>query len=139
MGDRFRGDLADFQPVGLDLVPLLNLKAMRLDKGAAAYRIGQADDLFQHGNQRAQRVFAEDRAFGDGRDVFVFRNGYSESVAAVDMQHDVNVGTAVAYINDAVGADLQPRLQVVKRSDLSVARRHADDRFALAGLRSIAA
>src|SRR5262245_54717714 len=108
---------------------------MRLEQRADAYRVGQADDLFEHGNQWAQRVFAEDRAFGDGRDVFVFRNGHGEPVTAVDVQHDVNVGTAVAHVDDAVGTDLKSRLQFVERRDLAVARRNADDGFDLAGLR----
>src|SRR5262245_5859708 len=110
---------------------------MRFEQRADARRIGQADDLFEHGNQRTQRVFAEDRAFGDGRDIFVFRNGHGESVAAVDVQHDVNVGAAVAHVDDTVGTDLKSRLQFIERRDLAVARRNADDGFDLAGLRMI--
>src|SRR5262249_2116100 len=57
---------------------------------------------------------------------------------ALDVQHKGNVGTAVAYVNDAVGTDLKSRLQFVERSDLAVAGRNADDGFDLAGLRVIA-
>src|SRR5262245_35942813 len=53
------------------------------------------------------------------------------------MQHNVNVGTAVTNIYDAVGTDLKALLQFVEHRDLAVARRNADDGFDLAGLRMI--
>src|SRR4030095_8528219 len=53
------------------------------------------------------------------------------------MQHNVNVGTAVTHIYDAVGTDLKSLLQFVEHRDLAVARRNADDGFDLAGLRMI--
>jgi len=44
----------------------------------------------------------------------------SKSIARVDMQHDVNVGTAVAHINDMVRPNLLLGLQLIKDGNLTV-------------------
>ena len=63
----------------------------------------------------------KDGPLGDLGDVLVFRDGNGQAFAAVDVQHDVNVGAAVAHIDDAVVADLQLRGQLFKNRDFAVA------------------
>ena len=49
-----------------------------------------------------------------------FRDCDGKSVTRVDMQHDVNIGTAVAHIDDMVRPNLLLGLQLIKDGNLTV-------------------
>ncbi len=68
----------------------------------------------------------------DLRDVLGFRHCDGESVAHLDVQHHVDIGAAVAGIDDVVRPDLQLRLQLVEGRYFSVAGGGAHQAFDLA-------
>src|SRR3989475_8433470 len=119
------------QPIRPDSVPLLDRQAVLLEKRADARRI-HAYDLLEDGHQHAQRVVTNDGASCDLRDQLGFGRGDGEAVAPVDVQHHVDVGTAVPDIDDPVRAHLQRRLQLVQDRHLAVSRRDSRDRPDLA-------
>src|SRR5208337_4645894 len=110
----------DGELVGLDLVPLLNEQSLGFEQLANQARL-PADNFFQDGNQNRQRAIADDRTLGDRRKIFVLGDGDGETVAPVHVQHDVNVGAAVADVHNAVGAGLEFIEQPVDDSHLAVA------------------
>src|SRR5690349_11540384 len=56
----------------------------------------------------------------------------------VDLEHHVNIRTAVADVNDAIARHAQGDAQCVYRGDLAVARGHSLDRFDLARVPGVA-
>src|SRR5207237_4221879 len=59
--------------------------------------------------------------------IFGFGNRDGEAVAQVHVQHDVQIGAAVAGINDVIRADLEIALQLVECGDLAVTGGGAHD------------
>src|SRR5579872_4355905 len=57
-----------------------------------------------------------------------------ETVANIDVQHDVDIRAAVSYIHDVVRPDLLLGLQLVESRYFTVAGSGASDRFNLAAL-----
>src|SRR4051812_41470057 len=90
--------VANGEPVGANPVPLLDQHTMLFEE-AANPRAVVAEDVLEHGDQHAERVVAHDSAPRDARDVARFRCGDGETVAAVDVQHHMDVGAAVADVD----------------------------------------
>src|SRR5207237_10684298 len=86
-----------------------------------------ADNLIEYGDQHGERDAAQDAAFGDLVYIFGFGNRDGEAVAQVHVQHDVQIGAAVAGINDVIRADLEIALQLVECGDLAVTGGGAHD------------
>ena len=61
-----------------------------------------------------------------------------EPIAAVDVQHHVDVGAAVADVHDPIVRDLELLLELVQHRHLAVAGRHLDDGLDLSGGRIVA-
>ena len=83
--------------------------------------------LIENRHHDAERVLAEYGALGDPRELFVFRYGNGEPVMVVYMQHHMNVGTAIADIDHAIGCNTQTLLKLLDHCDLAVAGGHAPD------------
>ena len=76
----------------------------------------------------------EHLAAGDLRDVARLRDRDGQAVAAVDVQHHVDVRAAVADVDDAVARDAQGALQLAEHRDLAEAGGAAGDAADLAGV-----
>src|SRR5580700_2601148 len=121
----------DGEQIRLHLVPLLNEEALRF-KHIANRQGVPSRHVFEYRDQDRQRVIADDRPLRDRRQVFVLRHRYGVTVAAVDVQHDVNVRAAVAHIYDAVRPDFQRLQQMIDSSHLTVPRGYLQDALDLA-------
>src|SRR5579871_6101143 len=128
--DRGRG-FANPQPVGAHAVPLLYQHSMRLEQGADTLG-APAGEVLEHRHQHAQRVVADDRAPRDLRDVLGLGGGDGEAAAMVDLEHHVDIRTAVADVDHAIARYAQSQAQFVDRGHLAPARRHPHDRLDLA-------
>jgi len=62
-------------------------------------------------------------------------DGYGKAVVVVDMQHDVDIGAAIAHIDDAIGSHRKSPAELFDHGHLAVARRHALDGPYLSGTR----
>jgi len=92
-----------------------------------------ADDFFKDGDEDAEGVGAEHGALGDLGDVFGFGDGDGETVAGVDVEHDVYVGAAVTGIDHVVGADFFAGLEFVEERDFTVTGGGPNDGVDFAG------
>ena len=91
-------------------------------------------ELLKDRNEHGQRVVADDRAARDLGHAARLRDGNREAVPTVDVQHHVQIGTAVAHVHDAVAWHAQRGSERVDRLDLAVPGSHAIDRGDLARL-----
>ena len=127
---------ADGEPVGSDFVPLLDQKATGFE--SCANTGGRpAGDILEDGNEEAECVIGED---GSPRDLgyeLGFRDRDSIPIAAIDMEHDVDIRAAIANVDDSVLGDLEYGLEPVEHSDLAISGRNAKDRANLAGCRIV--
>src|SRR6266496_3562766 len=89
---------ADREPIGAYAVPLLNQQALLLEHNSNLSRV-VSSDLLENGNQDAECVVTDHRTSRDLSDVTSFRGGNRQTLAAVHMQHDVNVGATVANVD----------------------------------------
>src|SRR5664280_2886716 len=118
----------DRQDVGLHFVPLLNEQTLGFEQIANRMRV-PAHDLFQDGNKDGQGAVADHGTLGDGRKVLVLGNGNGETIAPIHVEHDVDVGAAVANIDDAVRSGPKFLEQLIDDGDLAVSSRHLKDPF----------
>src|SRR5690348_6395866 len=123
---------ANREPVGADAIPLLDEQSAILEEGANAHRV-PAGDLLEHGNEHAQRVVADDRPTRDLGDEPRLGGGDGQPVAAIDVEHHVNVGAAVADVDYALPRYAQLDANAVEGRNLAVTRGYAQDRCDLAG------
>src|SRR6185437_10078263 len=93
----------------------------------------EPNGLFEDGNKDGDRVVAQHGAAGDLRYMLGFRDSDREAVAHLYMQHDVNIRTAVANVNNVIRPNLQRSLQLVKHSNLAIASGRADQGIDFAG------
>src|SRR5581483_9723957 len=120
------GRCAQRQPVGADPLPLLNQESIRFEEGADL-RALPAGNVLQHRDEHRDGIAAEHGALRDLGYMTRLGNSDGEPIAEVDVQHDVNVGAAVADVHDVVGADLQLLLQVIEGRDFAVSSGGADN------------
>ena len=118
-------------PIGLHSIPVLNQEAVGLEQLPNA-RTLPSRNLLQDWYQCSQRVIAEYGPLGNLSDVLRLRHGDSESVAPVDMQHHVNVGTAVADVHDVGRRNPQLFLELIQPRDLAITGRGTHQAFDLA-------
>src|SRR5450759_3434698 len=123
----------DGQDIGLHLVPLLNEHSLGFEQIANRMRV-PAHHLLQDGNEDGQCAVADHGTLGDGRQVLVLGNGNGETIAPIHVQHDMDVGAAVAYIDDAIRPGPKVFEQLVDNRDLAVSGRHLKDTFDFAVL-----
>src|SRR5664280_1017260 len=90
--------------------------------------------LFQDGNEDGQGAVADHGTLGDGRQVLVLGNGNGETIAPIHVQHNVDVGAAIAHIDDAIGPGPEIFEQLVDNGNLAVAGRDLKDAFDFAVL-----
>src|SRR5437899_10271157 len=107
------------KPVGSYFIPPLYQKAVRLEELADSGSL-PAYNFLQDRHKYGVRIGAEHRSFCDLGDIFALRNCDGEAVAHIHVQHHVDIGTAVANIDDLVRADLQSGLQLIEYGDLPV-------------------
>src|SRR5215471_2292171 len=127
---------ADGEPVGANFIPFLDQKASGFESCPNAGG-RPAGDILEDRDEETECVVAEN---GSPRDLgyeLGFRDRDSISVAAIDMEHDVDIRAAVADIDDAVLADLEYRLETVEDRDLAISGGHAKDRANFAGCRIV--
>ena len=72
-------------------------------------------------------IVAQNRPLGDLREILVLGDGNRQAFEAVDVQHDVDVRTAVPDIDDVVLADCGFLPQMVEDCDLAVSGSQAFD------------
>src|ERR1035438_9390848 len=118
----------DGQDIGLHLVPLLNEQTLGFEQTANRMRV-PAHYLFQDGNEDGQCAVADHGTLGNGRQVLVLGNGNGETIAPIHVQHDMDVGAAIAYIDDAVRPGPKFLEQLIDDDDLAVSSRHLKDPF----------
>src|SRR5208283_2495658 len=94
------------------------------------------EKLVENGHHDAERAIAEHRTIGNSRELLVLGNRNREPVTIIDVQHDMNVRTAVADVDHAIRSDAQSLLELLDDRDLAVAGGHALDGadFARAGV-----
>ena len=92
-----------------------------------------ADNFFKNRDEDTEGVGAQNGTLGDLGDVFGFGNGDSETVASVDVEHNVNIRAAVAGVDDVVRADFLAGLKFIEEGDFAVASGGADDGVDFAG------
>src|SRR5579871_6305971 len=114
------------QPVRANPLPLLNEHAIGLEEGANT-RALPAGDIFENRRQHGERATAENGTPGDLRNMRRLGDGDGQAVARIDLQHHVNIGAAVARIDDVIGADYQFRQQLIENRNFAVAGCGPDD------------
>ncbi len=87
---------------------------------------------FHHGDQDAEAVITKHSALGDLIDVRVLGDCDGEAAEAVDVEHDVDVGTAIADVRDAVVTDGSACAQFLKDGNFAVAGGDAENGLDLA-------
>lgn len=110
----------------------MDQEAAGLEEGADL-RAVPADNFFEDGHEHGERVGAEHGARSDVADMLGLGDGDGEAVARVHVEHDVDVGSAVAGVDDVIRANLQLGLQLVEDGNFAVARGGAEDGVNLAG------
>jgi len=118
--------------VGAALVPIADGETLRCEQAADACRI-PAENVFEHGNENAHGIVAEHGTLGDARDEFVLGDGDCEAVALIDVHHHRQIGTAVADIDDAIGAEMEFRALFFEDGDLAPSGRGANNGLHFAG------
>ena len=109
----------------MHLFPFLKVEALLLHVHADA-GWAPAEDVFHDGNEDAERIVAQKGPLGDLREIFVLGDGNRQAFEAVDVQHDMDVRTAVPDIDDAVLADREFLPQMVEDCDLAVSGSQAE-------------
>ena len=79
---------------------------MGLKQSSNSRRI-PAGDCLQDRHEHAQSIVAENRPARDLRDVRVLGYRDRQPFQLIDMEHHVNIRTAVAYIHQTIVADCQ--------------------------------
>src|SRR5207248_8627934 len=90
-------------------------------------------NILKNRRKNSESVEAEHSALGPLRYVLDFRNREGIAVANVGIQHHVNIRAGVAAVNDMVGPDLRPRLQLIENENLSISRSGASNGFNFTG------
>src|SRR6266566_2441013 len=130
--DRHPRPVPNGEPVGPHAIPFLNKQPLLLEHQTNLARI-VAGDLFQDRNQHAERIVTDHRAPRDLRDMSRFRCRDREAIAAIDVQHYVNVGASITDVHDAIARNAEANSQRINRGYLAVTGGNLDDRFHLAG------
>src|SRR5260221_1464088 len=120
------GSAADSEPIRPNFLPFLQHEAVRSEQGANALRL-PGGKLLENRHQNTKRVVAENRAPRDTCHVLRFRYRHGQSIAAVDVQHDVNVGASVSHVHHAVVADFERSLELLEYGDFPISGRHPAD------------
>jgi len=113
------GTGAESDPVGLDAFPALNEEAVGFEELADS-GTRPSGDFFEDRNQRSEGIIAQDSALGDLGYVFGFGDGDGEPVVAVDVEHDVNIGAAVADVDYVVEGHAEIFGELLEARDLAV-------------------
>src|ERR1039458_2775432 len=126
------GGGANRQPVCADTLPFLDQHSVGLEEAANAVAF-PARDFFQNRRQHREGTAAQHGALRDLRNIRRLGDGNRESVARVDVQDNVNVGTAVAGVNHVIGAGDLLQKQLIQNRDFAIAGGGAHDGVDLAG------
>src|ERR1700687_5679497 len=122
----------DGEHVGAHLVPLPQGEAVGGEEAADFHGV-PTQDFFEHRDEDAHSVVAEDGAVGHAGDELDLGNGDGQAVVLIDVHHDREIGTAVAHIDDVVVADAQGRTNFFEDGDFAPARGGADDGIDFSG------
>src|SRR6202035_1966015 len=125
-------NFGDFHAVRTILFPLIQGQPVTLKQFPDVASL-PVEELIKSGNHDAEGVFTEHRAFGNARQLLIFRYGNRKSVMVIYMQHDVNIGTAIADIDHPIGGNTQSTLEFLHYRDLAIAGGHALDGTNFAG------
>jgi len=101
-GDRFLNG----KHVGARFVPFAQCQAARGEETPDLRGI-PAENFLEHGHEGAHGVVAKHGAARDAGDELRLGHGDGQAVMLVDVHHHGQVGTAIAHVDDAVGADAQ--------------------------------
>src|SRR3984893_15676116 len=123
---RRRNRRTQCEAIGPNPFPFLDRHAVGLKELTNAHAL-PAHDFFKNRSHYGKRIRAEHRSLSDLRNVWRLRNRDGQAVARVHMQHDVNIGAAVANVNLMAGRYVTFHLQAVESGYLSVASRRPND------------
>src|SRR5947209_11247445 len=98
--------------VSLNFVPVLESQSVRFEESADLLRT-PGEQFLTDRHQNTGSVIAEDRSLGDGSQVLILGDSNRQAIQSVHVQHDMNIRTAIAYIDQAVVPDGHPTSQVI--------------------------
>ena len=105
--------------------------AVRFEERANGRRV-PFGDVFEDGNQNAERIVAEDGPAAICVMYLFSDTAMRQPAYAVDVQHHVYVRAAIADVDDAVVADEKLVAQALQNGHFAVSGGHAHDGFDLA-------
>jgi hypothetical protein len=120
------GGILDGEPVGAHFIPLEQRQAVGSEEAADASGV-PAQKFFEHGNENAHGVVADDGALGDTRDELGFGDGDGKAVVMIDVHHDGQIGAAIAHVDDVVVADAKARAELLEHGNFTPACGGAND------------
>src|SRR5258708_7603151 len=123
---RRRNRRTQCEAIGANPFPFLDWHAVGFKELTNAHA-PPARDFFKNRSHYGKRIRAEHRSFSDLRNVWRLRNRDGQAVACVHMQHDVNIGAAVANVNHMVRRDVTFCLQPVENGYFSVTSRRTNN------------
>src|SRR5216683_4464372 len=82
-----------------------------------------SNNLLEDRHQDAGGVVADDRSLRYLSNIFGLGRGNREAAAVVYVKRDVDIGAAVANVDDVVVGEAQPELQLIDCDYLTVTRR----------------
>src|SRR5260370_5869680 len=92
-----------------------------------------AQNFFEHGDQDAHGVVADNSALGHTRDELGLGDGDGKAVVLIDVHHHGQVGAAIAHVNDLIVADTEIRAKLLEHGDFAPAGSGANDGVDFAG------
>src|SRR6266480_747884 len=126
------GGILDGEPVGAHFIPLEQRQAVGSKKTPDTRGV-PAENFFEHGDQNAHGVVADDGALGHTGDELGFGDGDGKAVVLIDVHHNGQIGAAVTHVDDLVVANADVRAEFLKHGDFAPAGGGANDGIHLDG------